>query len=55
MKRQFGPRARVNLKLDPRVNRRVEDAIKKSVPPTTKQRYIEEAVIQKLGKDWRGV
>ena len=46
---------RVNLKLDPRVNRRVEDVIKRMIPPTTKQRFIEEAVIRRLAEDWRGV
>ena len=55
MKRTFGPRVRVNLKLDPRINRRVEDAVNKSVPATTKQRFIEEAIIRRLAEDWRQV
>lgn len=44
---------RVSLKLDPRVNKRVEDAIKRMIPPTTKQRFIEEAVIRRLAEDWK--
>jgi hypothetical protein len=46
---------RVTLKLDPRVNRKMEDVIKRMVPPTTKQRFIQDAVIKRLAEDWRGV
>jgi hypothetical protein len=48
-------RVRVNLKLDPRVNRRVDDAVKRTIPPTTKQRFIEEAVIRRLAEDWKSL
>ena len=46
---------RLTLRLDPRINRRVEDAIKRAIPKTTKQRFIEEAVIRRLAEDWKGV
>lgn len=46
---------RVNLKLDPRINRRVDDIVKRMIPPTTKQRFIEEAVIRRIADEWRGV
>jgi hypothetical protein len=48
-------RVRVNLKLDPRINKRLEDVTAKLVPPQTKQRYIEDAIIRRLAEDWRRV
>ncbi len=46
---------RITLKLDPRINKRVDDVIKKMIPPQSKQRFIEEAVIRRLAQDWKGV
>ena len=44
---------RVSLKLDPRINKRLEDVIRKLIPPQTKQRYIEDAVVRRLSQDWK--
>lgn len=56
---QKGPNAlipvRVNLKLDPRINKRLEDVITRMVPPQTKQRFIEDAIVRRLAKDWKHV
>ena len=46
---------RYNLALDARVMKRVEDVIKRAIPRITKQRFIEDAVIRRLGEDWRGL
>ena len=48
-------RVRVNLKLDPRINKRLEDVTNKLVPPQTKQRYIEDAIIGRLSEDWKRI
>ena len=48
-------RVRVSLNLDPRVNKRLEDVIKRMMPPTTKQRFIEEAIIRRLAEDWKSL
>ena len=55
MKNSTGVRKRVSLNLDPRIYRRLEEAIVKMVPKMTKQRYIEDAIVRRLGQDWRGL
>jgi hypothetical protein len=46
---------RVNLKLHPHINKRLEDVTKKMIPSQTKQRYIEEAIIRRLSQDWKTI
>jgi hypothetical protein len=55
MKRTVTARKRVSLNLDPRVFRRMMDVITKMEPRSSKQRFIEEAIIQRLALEWRGV
>ena len=44
---------RMNLKIDPLVNGRIEQARKQCVPPQTKQKYVTEAVLRRLSQEWK--
>jgi hypothetical protein len=48
------PPFRINLKIDRRLNRQLEEVCEKVIPRRTKQRYIEEALIKQIGADMAG-